>query len=256
MTLEKLFEYKAVKSNNNFVTLPDPEQVLAPALEILEPHVNKFNVYVQDASRQAVEADNTTEYKIADRVLVEAVLNPDTYQHGTDRFSTVIGFLWAHDTKIPTAKVYLGFENSACLNLSVFNAIDIVQKPFAANDFNSIYDSVRNFLNRAEARRETLVEAVEYMNYEILEEGEFNKVLGEVVVKAHLTQGMSSNASQMVDHLIKPKGRYYKSDKKFTRWDMYNALTFTMPKFDASTSSPVNIYAADKVLSAYQFFKG
>lgn len=253
MNLDQLFGYKAIKSTNNYLTLPNPEELFTPAMEVLKPHVHDFKVRVQEPNRQAIDKGEQ-EYKIVDRFLVEAVLNPNVFQYEGDKFNTVVGFLCALDVQTPLVKVYLGFVNDACLNLSVFNPIDISQQLLAANDFNRIYDTVAQYVDKAEERKQTLQDAVAYLTSEVLEGDSFHKVLGDVIVKAHKTPGMSSNASQMVDHLVKPKGRYYNEEGKFTRYDMYNALTYTMPTYAEKTASPVNLYAADKVLNAYNFF--
>lgn len=244
-----LLNYKATKSANAYLTLPSPAQVLEPVFKELDSIVTGYNCYVQEPSRQAVEDEGGIEYKIADRVLIEAVLEPTILSVNNDSYNSVIGILYAHDVQKPIIKTYLGFENQACLNLSVFNPIDIVQKDFASTDFNTIYESIPMFLDRYNKRKEELAEAVDFLMGETLYGDDLHKVLGEVAIKSYKTIAMKSHYSQMVDNIVNNKSRYFKQDGSYTRYDLYQAMTDSIDKRTIVANRP------DKVLSAYNFFK-
>lgn len=249
ITKSDLLTYKATKSANAYLTLPSPAQVLQPVFNQLDSLVTGYNCYVQEPNRQAVEDNDGVEYKIADRVLVEAVLDTDALTVNDDNYRSVIGILYAHDVQKPVIKLYLGFENQACLNLSVFNAVDIVQKDFAATDFNSIYNSIPTFLDRWEQRKEQLKEATEFLMMETLSGSQLHEVLGLVALKSYKTVAMKTHYSQMVDNLVNSKSRYYKNTGEYTRYDLYQAMTDSIDKRTIVTTRP------DKVLNAYNFFK-
>lgn len=244
-----LLSYKATKSANNYLTLPSPAQVLEPVFSVLDSHVVNYNCHVQEPTRQAVEATGVAEYKIADRVLIEAVLDDNVHQVDNDVYRTVIGVLYAHDVQKPIIKMYLGFENHACLNLSVFNSIDIAQKEFAATDFNTIYENIPMFLDKIEQRKEQLREATEFLMLEQLSGDSLHKVIGEVGIKAYKTIAMKNHYSQMIDNLVNSKSRYFKQSGEYTRYDLYQAMTDSIDKNSIIATRP------DKVLNAYNFFK-
>lgn len=52
------------------------------------------------------------------RVWIQAVLPPT---HTIDGHDEVIGFLYGIDVKKPVVKIYRGYLNQACTNLTVFN---------------------------------------------------------------------------------------------------------------------------------------
>ena len=253
LNLNDLMQYKAAKLSNGFLTLPSPEEVLAPAMDKLNPYTNKFSVHVQEPVRQATDED--LEYKIADRVLVEAVIEPDVYRYNNDNYSMVIGMLWAHDVKNPFMKMYLGYENSACLNLSVFNPLDIVQRNFATTDFHLIYESIDKFLSIMQSRKQEMNLAMDFLLGETLSGASFAQEVGKVALKAHNTPAMKSHFSAMVQNLITPSSKYFNKDGEYTRYAMYQAMTDDMPKYDAKVNSPINPMRPEKVLTAYNFFK-
>lgn len=254
VSLTDLLRYKASQQEGNqFLTLPSPEAVLTPAFAKLSSHVSSYNCYVQEPNRKAVDTTDSGEvaekYMFADRVLVEAVLNTEDQVFGSDRYKTVVGFLYAHDVSKPIMKVYLGFENQACLNLSVFNAVDIAQRDFASTDFGAIYDVIDNYLQRIDTRREELVQAHALLTGEQLQGEQLERVIGQVALKAHKAIAMKTHFSQMMDLSFKPNGKYHKPDGVYTRYDLYQAMTYTIGK-----DREVSIARPDKVLDAYKFF--
>jgi len=254
VSLNDLLRYKASQQEGNqFLTLPSPEAVLTPAFAKLSSHVSSYNCYVQEPNRKAVDTTDSGEVSekdmFADRVLVEAVLNAEDQVFGDDRYKTVVGFLYAHDVTKPVMKMYLGFENQACLNLSVFNAVDIAQRNFASTDFGSIYDEIDSYLQRIQTRRKELVQAHALLTGEQLQGDDLEKVIGQVALKAHKAIAMKTHFSQMMDLAFKPNGKYHKPNGVYTRYDLYQAMTYTIGK-----DREVSIARPDKVLDAYKFF--
>lgn len=89
----------------------------------VEPFLEKMSAYTSDFRVQVKVPDqmtisNRSQDLTYNRVLIQAVM-PNT--HTIDNHDEVIGFLYGLDVKRPIAKIYRGYLNKACLNLSVFN---------------------------------------------------------------------------------------------------------------------------------------
>jgi len=253
VNLEDLMQYKAtVQGGNQFLTLPAPEAILSPVFAKLGGKVKQYNCYVQEPTRKAADVNNgevTAAYQYADRVLIEAVLNDDMQVFGSDRYETVIGVLYAHDINRPIMKMYLGFENQACLNLSVFNPLDITSKDFASTDFSTIYDQIDMYLGNVKQRQVQLQEAIKFLSEEKLSGDKLKEVIGDVAVKAHTSIAMKTHFSAMMDHVFKSSGKYYSPQGEHTRYNLYQAFTHTIGK-----DREVSLARPDKVLEAYNFF--
>lgn len=89
----------------------------------VEPFLEKMSAMTTDFRIQAISPEQMTYSKDSqdvtyNRVLIQAVL-PKEYT--IDNHEEVIGFLYGIDVKRPVAKIYRGYLNMACTNLTVFN---------------------------------------------------------------------------------------------------------------------------------------
>lgn len=92
------------------------EQYCNPFLERMSAVTNDFRIQVK-LPDQMTKTDRLEDITY-NRVLIQALL-PKKYD--VDGHTQVIGFLYGLDTKKPICKIYKGYENSACMNLTVFN---------------------------------------------------------------------------------------------------------------------------------------
>ena len=103
-TLIKTKEFSATKT------------YVEPFLERMSAFTNDFRIQVKLPDQMTVNKDVTD--VTFNRVLIQAVL-PEKYS--IDSHDEVIGFLYGIDVKKPVVKMYRGYLNQACTNLTVFN---------------------------------------------------------------------------------------------------------------------------------------
>jgi hypothetical protein len=89
----------------------------------VEPFIERMSTITDDFRIQVKVPEQMTYSKDAqdltyNRVLIQAVLPQD---HSIDGHDEVIGFLYGIDVKRPVVKIYRGYLNQACTNLTVFN---------------------------------------------------------------------------------------------------------------------------------------
>ena len=87
-----------------------------PFLERMATITDDFRIQVRIPDQMTFSKDVTD--LTYNRVLIQAVL-PSEYS--IDSHDEVIGFLYGIDVRRPVAKIYRGYLNQACTNLTVFN---------------------------------------------------------------------------------------------------------------------------------------
>lgn len=146
----------------------------------IEPFLERMSKFTSDFRIKAVTPDQITRTKSAEditynRVLIEAVL-PE--KNSIDRHDEVIAFLYGIDVKRPVAKLYRGYLNQACTNLTVFNpnwlniqeiipgdSLDfssIENLLSIQNDFSTIISKMKSTYIDRNARKNYLGEWVDY----------------------------------------------------------------------------------------------
>jgi len=113
-----------------------------PFIERMSSFTNDFRIQVKVPDQMTVGADATD--LTYNRVLIQAVMPP---QYQIDGHDEVIGFLYGIDVKKPVVKIYRGYLNQACTNLTVFNPqwID-VQEMIPGDPIN--YNSVKHLMEQ------------------------------------------------------------------------------------------------------------
>jgi hypothetical protein len=112
ITLKELLDGKAtiIKTKDYLST----KEYVQPFLDQMSKFTNNFKIKVKLPDQMTTGDSRDTTYN---RVLVEAIL-PAT--NDIDKHQEVVGLLYGLDTRKPIAKVYRGYQNQACLNLTVF----------------------------------------------------------------------------------------------------------------------------------------
>lgn len=171
ITLEELYRGKpTIIKNREFF----------PTKSYVDPFIQQMSKITDDFRIQVKLPDQITlttkEHDITyNRVLVQAVL-PEQYT--IDSHDEVIGFLYGIDVKKPIVKIYRGYLNRACTNLSVFNSQwlnvqelipgdPINYSPIKhlmeyTNDFAIMLDKMKNTYIDREERKRYLGEWVDY----------------------------------------------------------------------------------------------
>jgi len=112
--LDELLKGKSttIKGKNYFQT----EKYVSPFIEKMSAFTDKFVINAM------LPAQLTTDQAVKDitynKVWVQAILPPENAVEDHDE---VIGFIYALDVRKPLYKIYRGYLNRACLNLSVFD---------------------------------------------------------------------------------------------------------------------------------------
>lgn len=114
VTIQELLNGKPtiIKNKEFFQT----KSYVEPFIERMAALTNDFRVQVKipDQMTFSTGAQDLT----YNRVLIQAVLPKE---NSIDEHDEVIGFLYGIDVKRPVAKIYRGYLNQACTNLTVFN---------------------------------------------------------------------------------------------------------------------------------------
>ena len=224
LTLSELLKGKAtIIKNKEFY----------PTKTYVEPFLEKMSAFTEDFRIQAKLPDQITKNSNAEditynRVLIQAVL-PEKYC--IEEHDEVIGFLYGIDVRKPVVKIYRGYLNRACTNLSVFNpqwlnVQDLIPgepvnfSPIKhlmeyTNDFAVVLGNMKNtYLDRNERKR-YLGEWVDYSLRESQDYG-FGKV--KIAVSTPIDAYKQLFIEQDSDYYV-PEG--YDP----TLFDVYNSFT-------------------------------
>lgn len=113
ITLSELLNGNATKiKNKDYFATKDYVQ---PFIDSMSAITTDFRIKVKLPDQITMAEEDHITYN---RVLIEAVLPPT---HTIDDHDEVIGFLYGLDVRKPLSKVYRGYLNRACTNLSVFD---------------------------------------------------------------------------------------------------------------------------------------
>jgi hypothetical protein len=129
----------------------------------VEPFIERMSTITDDFRIQVKVPEQMTYSKDAqdltyNRVLIQAVLPQD---HSIDGHDEVIGFLYGIDVKRPVVKIYRGYLNQACTNLTVFNPqwIDVQElipgDPINYNAVKMLMEQTNDFAVKIKKMKET-----------------------------------------------------------------------------------------------------
>lgn len=132
-------------------------EYVEPFLDLVTPFVDEFHFEVKLPTQMSIS--NKTEDTVYNRVLIQGTLPKD---HDYDNHNEVVGFLYGLDTKKPVVKIYRGYLNRACTNLSVFDPQWMhVQEINPEKDINynikELLGLANNFKNEIRALKEEFV---------------------------------------------------------------------------------------------------
>lgn len=139
----------------------------------VEPFIERMSKITDDFRIQVKMPDQMTRDRDGNditfnRVLVQAVLPPE---HCIDDHEEVIGFLYGIDVKKPVAKIYRGYLNKACTNLTVFNPqwINTQQiepgEPISYNGVKSLLEETNDFAAKLKTLKSTFLDRSKQREY-------------------------------------------------------------------------------------------
>lgn len=150
-----------IKSRNYFST----EKYVSPFIEKMSLFTEEFVVNAIQPSQLTL--DQTTKDITYNRVWVQAVL-PE--EHDIEDHKEVIGLIYALDTKKPLYKIYRGYLNRACLNLSVFEpkwieTKELVPETALSYDIPKLLELENTFEGVIKELKSTFIERTNVLNY-------------------------------------------------------------------------------------------
>jgi len=125
-TLEKLFETEAYKRNK--LIYPHPKDLCKPFVDRVQDMLGEIpivEITTQVDKESGAGLENGEDIKSYGRGLI-------TIRFGEEQIGlrATIGLTWAYDITKPFIKVFFGATASACTNLCIFGASNIVQRQF------------------------------------------------------------------------------------------------------------------------------
>lgn len=114
ISLEELLQGRAtIIKNKEYLST---EEYVTPFLNLTNAFVDEYKITVKTPTQ--ITKKNDQEDITYNRVLIQGTLPPE---HNYDNHNEVVGFLYGLDCKTPVVKIYRGYMNRACMNLSVFS---------------------------------------------------------------------------------------------------------------------------------------
>lgn len=262
ISLENLMRGEAFRRGN--FTCPSTREIVAPYFEVTEDVVEEYRINVWQSTETVIEKSSEEEIDIVEerpvytRVHIDGILKPE-YQIDLDGdvHKNVISMLYAVDVQSPVAKVYTGYERSACLNLSVFNSRHILEKKFADVDFTNIYRVIPEFISKTAEFKEEYIETFNLLQNTRYVGNELFNVMGKLAFKVAKQPGMTTSFNNAVKFLQSNqdvngiKNIYFNRDWQnsgYSAFDIYQCITATL--------SNKGLKEPDKIYNAYKLIMG
>jgi hypothetical protein len=262
ITMEELFQGEAFRRGN--FTCPSSEEIVTPYFEKTRDIVDEYRIKVWQSTETVIESTSTAEIDeiverpVFTRVHIDGILQ-DRYQIDLDGdiHNNVISMLYAVDVQNPIAKIYTGFERSACLNLSVFNPRHILEKKFADVDFNGIYEIIPNFIDNVEAYKIEYTNAFDALhNTRYIGEQLFD-AMGRLAFKCVSKPGMLTAFNNSVRFLQSNQDVNGVKNLYFNRnWREEGYSAFDIHQCMTATLSNRGLKEPDKIYQAYKLIVG
>ena len=199
----------------------------------VEPFIEKMSAITNDFRVQVKVPDQITTSRDSqdltfNRVLIQAVL---PREHTIDGHDEVIGFLYGIDVKRPVAKIYRGYLNQACTNLTVFNPqwMD-VQELIPGDHLNyggvkQLLEQTNDFATKIETLKKTYLDRQkrkqylgEWVDYSLRESQDYG--FGKVKI------AVSTPVDAYKQLFIDQSSPYYVQENQDpSMFDVYNSFT-------------------------------
>lgn len=224
VTISELLKGKPtiIKNKEFFQT----KNYVEPFLERMSGITNDFRIQVKVPEQMTFSKDATD--LTYNRVLIQAVLPED---HCIDGHDEVIGFLYGIDVKRPVVKIYRGYLNQACTNLTVFNPgwMDIQElvpgDPINYNSVKHLMEQTSDFALRINKMKETTIDRNmrkqylgEWVDYSLRESQDYGfgkvKIAVSTPIDAYKQLFVDSESEYYIPEGFDP-----------TLFDVYNSFT-------------------------------
>ena len=198
-----------------------PSEILDPVLQLLRQTSGKLMLTGSNELSNA-NADSTLNVSYGRLNLVAR------FEIDAEVFYE-IGVLIAYDLQIPKIKIYSGAKVSACMNLCIFQADDVVKFDIT-NGVN--LQLVQTFLSQLTDRIAHVSQVIQRLKAVQISPEAMDTIIGRMLIKttekklAHGTTAILSGLDALTDERTK----YYYKQPGFNGWLFYNAFTEYMEK--------------------------
>lgn len=224
ITLNELYNGKAtiIKNKGYLAT----QEYVKPFVDMMSKFTGDFSIRVKLPDQ--ITVDSTDQDLTYNRVLVEAIL---PFDHSIDAHDEVIGLLFGLDIRKPVAKIYRGYLNQACTNLTVFNPSWMTIQEIKPSENIRITD-VKTLMESASNFKITL----DALKAKTLPRDKMTTTLGswvDMTLRDHYYNGVQNvkiSPNMPIDAykslLLDPESKYFIPETKdITVFDAYNAFT-------------------------------
>lgn len=164
-------------------------------------------------------------------------------------YSHVVGMLVALDLQKPMIKVYSGFNTSACLNLSIFNAEDIYEEGVLSST-QRVFDIVKSFSDNADERIDNYSRIIETLERRKVHRESVSHILGCMLMDSFKNKnGIPTSAIVGASKYFNDRKSIYYFEEKTNAMNIIGALTqpltdspdiFTKPSKTLSICNYIN----------------
>lgn len=260
ISIDDLLRGEAFRRGNS--TYPTTREIVETYFENTEDVIDEYRIKVWQSDEIVLEHSQEEEIEIINerpvytRVHIDGILK-DEYQINMDGdiHNNVISMLYALDVQNPVAKVYTGFERSACLNLSVFNPRHILEKKFSDVDFSGVYRVIPEFIEKTEEYRNEYMNAFDLLHNTRYIGNQLFDTIGRLAFKVSKQPGMVTAFNNTVKFLQSNqdvnniKNIYFNRDWQttgYSAFDIHQCMTATLS--NKGLKEPDKIYQAYKLI--------
>lgn len=221
LSIEDVISSKVYVKPNSSITFGTPKEYIEPFIAPIAKSSNvSFRVKVADP---VINAEESGAMNIAyPRMMIETDLG-----ESIPGFKSIIGMILALDLQKPIIKVYSGYNVSACLNLTIFNADKVFQQEILG-DYQRVYAKAEEYFQKKSDELVEFKETLTKLETTFLTEVQLNQLIGKMIresSKLRLGTTPILQATKMLDdsssqYYVRPNGKF-----TCTKFNLYNAIT-------------------------------
>lgn len=243
MKIEELLSSKTYVRDNGSLTFPSPKELIEPFIE----NFKNDNIEYKISTNEEIvnkEQDSDILNIAYPKVMIQANYKTDKLKD----FESIIGIIYHLNIQRPVMKVFTGLEVSACLNLTIFNALNVFQQDLLGS-YKECYNKVKTYI----AERDVMID--EYINIyndlvdTKLTNTELKELIGDLLFKS-VKNNMTNVITKGVKALSDPISAYYIGqgvDYNCSKWNVLQSFTAAVSKTDIS-EKPVKVLNIAKMM--------
>lgn len=212
---QEILESKAIKRGDS-TTYPAPHEFLKGLMNIEE---EIYNINLHCSHDNITVNEDETENISLHRVMIDYKFKIDT------KTDYKLGLIVSMDKGIPVAKIYMGMQVHACLNMCIFGAEQILT--FNLKDkFYSFVESFKSEFKNTQKRvkkAQAIKKGLENINFTHEKCKLLNGAILEKIIRDKTPAGIQAVINGI--KLQSKKGDKYNSENGLTAWMYFNSLT-------------------------------